>query len=160
MKNVSIIICAYNEAKTIENVVRKCRKYNPDSEIIVVDDGSVDNSAEILTRLSYCISFEFIRLPKNTGKSNAMIIGVENAKNEVILFFDADISNIREGHFKQLLDPIIDENLNVDMVLGIPSETVINNRVNPFKSLTGERALLKKDIEPILENIRNIRFGV
>ena len=51
-------------------------------------------------------------------------------------------------------------NPEVDMVLGTPSETLIDFRLDPFKSLTGERALLKKDIEPILENIRDIRFGV
>ena len=89
-----------------------------------------------------------------------MVVGVENAQNEVILFFDADISDIKEEHFRQLLNPIIDENPEADMILGIPSETLIDYRVNPFKSLTGERALLKKDIEPILENIRDIRFGV
>ena len=46
------------------------------------------------------------------------------------------------------------------MVLGQPSETFIDYRVNPFKSLTGERALLKTDILPILDDIREIRFGV
>ncbi|MCD4696100.1 MAG: hypothetical protein K8S16_07640, partial [Bacteroidales bacterium] len=80
--------------------------------------------------------------------------------NEVILFFDADVSNIKEKHFRQLLNPVIGEDPEVDMILGTPSETLIDYRLDPFKSLTGERALLKKDIEPILENIRDIRFGV
>jgi glycosyltransferase involved in cell wall biosynthesis len=160
MENISIIICVYNEAKTIENVVVRCREYNPNSEIIVVDDGSTDGSTEILTRLSNSISLKHISLPENKGKSNAMVVGVENAKNEIILFFDADISDVNEVHFKQLLSPVIGKNPEADMVLGIPSETLIDYRVNPFKSLTGERALIKKDIEPILENIRNIRFGV
>ena len=159
-KKVSIIICTFNEEKTIENVVRKCREYNPESEIIVVDDGSVDNTEEILKHLNKEISFRNICFPENKGKSNAMLVGVENAQNEVILFFDADISDIKEKHFRQLLNPIIDEDAEADMVLGVPSETLIDYRVNPFKSLTGERALLKKDIEPILENVRDIRFGV
>ncbi len=159
-KKVSIIICTFNEEKTIENVVRKCREYNPESEIIVVDDGSKDKTEEILKNLNKEISFNYICLSENKGKSNAMVVGVENAQNEVILFFDADISDIKEEHFRQLLNPIIDENPEADVILGIPSETLIDYRVNPFKSLTGERALLKKDIEPILENIRDIRFGV
>jgi hypothetical protein len=46
------------------------------------------------------------------------------------------------------------------MVLGQPSETFIDYRVYPFKSLTGQRALLKNDILPILDDIREIRFGV
>jgi glycosyltransferase involved in cell wall biosynthesis len=159
-KKVSIVICTFNEEKTIENVVRKCREYNPESEIIVVDDGSKDKTEEILKNLNKEISFKNICLPVNKGKSNAMVVGVENAQNEVILFFDADVSNIKKEHFRQLLNPVLDEDPEVDMILGTPSETLIDYRVNPFKSLTGERALLKKDIEPILDNIRDIRFGV
>ena len=159
-KKVSIVICTFNEEKTIENVVRKCREYNPESEIVVVDDGSVDKTEEILKSLNKKISFKNICLRANKGKSNAMVVGVENAQNEVILFVDADISDIKEKHFRQLLNPILDEDAEADMVLGVPSETLIDYRVNPFKSLTGERALLKKDIEPILEDVRDIRFGV
>ena len=87
-----------------------------------------------------------------------MVHGVEKATNEIILFFDADISNIKKEHFDNLLNPILCG--EADMVLGTPSETLIDFRVNPFKALTGERALLKKDIIPILEDIRDIRFGV
>jgi len=157
---VSIIICAYNEEETIENVVRKCKEYNPESELIVVDDGSDDKTEEILKGLEDELRINYIRLPDNLGKSNAMVVGVESAKNEIILFFDADVFGIKEEHFYQLLKPVLDENSEADMVLGSPSETLIDYRVNPFKSLTGERALYKKDIEPILENIRDIRFGV
>jgi len=157
---VSIIICAYNEEETIENVVRKCKEFNPESELIVVDDGSDDKTEEILKGLEDELRINYIRLPDNLGKSNAMVVGVESAKNEIILFFDADVSGIKEEHFYQLLKPVLDENAEADMVLGSPSETLIDYRVNPFKSLTGERALYKKDIEPILENIRDIRFGV
>ena len=159
-KKVSIVICTFNEEKTIENVVRKCREYNPESEVIVVDDGSKDKTEEILKNLNNEIPFKNICLPVNKGKSNAMVVGVENAQNEVILFLDADVSNIKEEHFRQVLNPVLDEDAEADMVLGTPSETLIDYRVDPFKSLTGERALLKKDIEPILENIRDIRFGV
>jgi glycosyltransferase involved in cell wall biosynthesis len=159
-EKVSIIICAYNEEETLENVVRKCCEYNPESEVIIVDDGSEDATPDIMKKLEKEYDLRNIRLPENKGKSNAMVVGVEEAKNEVILFFDADVSGIKKEHFDQLLKPVIDEQAEADMVLGSPSETLIDYRVNPFKSLTGERALWKKDIVPILENIRDIRFGV
>jgi hypothetical protein len=92
------------------------------------------------------------------GKSWAMAHGVEISENDIILFFDADVSNIMKEHFDEILKPIIDN--TADMVLGQPSETLIDYRINPFKSLTGERALLKKDLIPILNEIRDIRFGV
>jgi len=155
---VSIIICTYNEEKTIEDVLVSCCKNNPDSEIIVIDDGSVDNTEKIINGLLKVFSFKYEKLEENKGKSWAMVHGVEISTNEIILFFDADVSNIKKEHFVSLLNPILDN--NADMVLGQPSETLIDYRVNPFKVLTGERALLKKDIVPVLNEIRNIRFGV
>ncbi len=154
----SIIICAYNEEKTIADVVSACCKYNPDCEIIVVDDGSTDNTEDILNELAKDYSFRYEKLQPNKGKSWAMVHGVEKSSNEVILFFDADVSDIKKEHFEKLLKPIFEN--DADMVLGQPYETLIDYRVNPFKSLTGERALLKKDILPILNDIREIKFGI
>jgi glycosyltransferase involved in cell wall biosynthesis len=154
----SIIICTYNEERTISDVLIPCCKLNPDCEIIVVDDGSTDKTENILNELSKGYSFRYERLRKNMGKSWAMAHGVEISENDIILFFDADVSNIMKEHFDELLKPIIDN--TADMVLGQPSETLIDYRINPFKALTGERALLKKDLIPILNEIRDIRFGV
>ncbi|MEE4197797.1 MAG: glycosyltransferase family 2 protein [Bacteroidales bacterium] len=157
-KDVSIVICAYNEEPTIKNVVESCHRYNPASEIVVVDDGSQDATRQIIEELKQTIPINYIPLEENQGKSYAMVVGVEKASRDIILFFDADITNIKKEHFDQLLDPVF--NQEADMVLGQPSETLIDYRINPFKGLTGERAMLKKDIEPILEDIRDIRFGV
>lgn len=153
----SIIICTYNEEKTIADVVMACCKLNPDCEIIVVDDGSTDNTETILDELSPKYSISYERLQENMGKSWAMARGVEMARNEIILFFDADVSNIQKEHFDELLKPIIED--TADMVLG-PPDTSVDWRIHPFKSLTGQRALLKKDIVPILDEIRDVRFGV
>jgi hypothetical protein len=88
-----------------------------------------------------------------------MAHGVEVSTGDVILFLDADISNIKKEHFDSILDPIYKN--KAEMVLGQPSNnTLIDYRINPFTSLAGQRALLKKDIVPILNNIRNVRFGV
>ncbi|HET6557365.1 MAG TPA: glycosyltransferase family 2 protein [Prolixibacteraceae bacterium] len=153
----SIIICTYNEEKTIAEVVMACCELNPECEIIVVDDGSTDNTESILNELSPKYSISYERLQKNRGKSWAMVQGVEMATNEIILFFDADVSNIKKEHFDELLKPILEN--TADMVLG-PPDTSLDYRIHPFSPLTGERALLKKDITPILDEIRDIRFGV
>jgi len=158
MENVSLIICTYNEAKTIADVVKTVCIYNKQSEVIVVDDGSVDNTETILNQLPKELHFRYERLKENKGKSWAMVHGVEISTKDIILFFDADVSNIKKEHFTNLVKPILDS--EADMVLGQPSETLIDYRINPFKALTGERALLKKDIIPILNDIREIRFGV
>ncbi len=157
-KNVSIIICSFNEEKTIEYVVSSCCKYNKESEIIVVDDGSTDNTENILTNLQKKYTFRYEKLPENKGKSWAMAHGVELAKNDIILFWDADISNIKEEHFDIILEPLL--NNDADMVIGQPSDTLINYRINPLKSFSGERALWRKDILKITDEIRHTRFGV
>lgn len=154
----SIIICTYNEEKTIADVIGSVCRLNPDSEIILVDDGSSDNTESIVKELSGKYFFRYARLKENKGKRWAMAHGVETARNEIVLFFDADVSIIKKEHFDMLLNPI--KHNTADMMLGQPSETLIDYKINPFKTLTGDRALLKKDILPVLSDIRNIRFGI
>lgn len=157
---MSIVVCVYNEEETIEYVLNTCYEMNKDAEIVVVDDGSEDRTPEILRGMEEKIPMKLINLPENQGKSNAMAIGAEKAGHEIILFFDADVTGIRQEHFHKLLDPLMKEEPEADMVLGSPSETLINYRVNPFRNLTGERALFKKDFLPLVNQIRDIRFGV
>jgi glycosyltransferase involved in cell wall biosynthesis len=158
MDDLTIIICTFNEEKTICDVVKACRLYNERSEIIVVDDGSQDNTELLLQNLNKTIRFNYIKLAENRGKSYAMTIGIENAGNDILLFFDADSIGIRKEHFHDMLLPIMEN--KADMVLGHTAATFINVKLTPFKAFTGERVLLKKDILPILDEIRNIRFGI
>jgi len=158
MDDLTIIICTFNEEKTICDVVIACRLYNERSEIIVVDDGSQDSTELILRNLNKTIRFNYIKLPENRGKSYAMAVGVENASNDILLFFDADSIGIRKEHFHDILLPIIEN--KADMVLGHTAATFINIKLTPFKAFTGERVLRKKDILPILDEIRNLRFGI
>jgi len=159
-KKTSIVICAYNEEETVESVVRECHRLNPDQETMVVDDGSSDGTPGILRKLEDELPVRVITLEENKGKSFAMAKGVEEATGEIILFFDADVTGIDEKHFSQLLDPLQLDPPEADMVVGSPSETLINYKINPFRSLTGERSLFRKDLMPILDDIRHIQFGV
>jgi len=158
MIKVSAIICVYNEEKTIKNIVVSASINSAIDEIIVVNDGSSDKTNEILTETSKVFDFKHIVLPKNRGKGFAMATGIENVRNEIIIFIDADLLNLNDEHFLQLLTPMIKN--EADMVLGQATETLINYGVNPFKSFTGQRAMLKKDVIPIVEKMKNSRFGV
>ena len=158
MKTVTAIICAYNEEKTIGGVIKSLSHSTSFSEIIVVNDGSTDGTENEIKKLKEDIEIVDIHLKDNKGKGYAMAIGVERAHSDVILFIDADISDIVNEHFNQLLFPIV--NNHADLVLGQPSETLIPSKINPFKSFTGQRSLLRKDILPILNKMKNSRFGV
>jgi len=157
MKSIAAIICAFNEEKTIKEVTATACDYFFD-EIIVVNDGSTDRTAEILAELSGLPRLKCITLPENKGKGYAMATGVENSTSEIIVFIDADLSNLNEEHFARLISPIFEN--EADMVLGQATETLINYKINPFKSFTGQRALLKKEILLILEDVKTSKFGV
>ncbi|MGE4290550.1 MAG: glycosyltransferase family 2 protein [Salinivirgaceae bacterium] len=158
MKKVSAIICAFNEEKTIKEVILSVSKAVIVSEIVVVNDGSTDNTKEIIETLKEEIEIMAIHLEENKGKGYAMATGVEYSTSDIIVFIDADLSNLKEEHFEQLITPIF--NNECDMVLGQATETLINYKFNPFKSFTGERAMLNKDIMPILEEMKTSKFGV
>ena len=84
----SIIIPAYNEEKAIGVVVDEIRdKVKGNYEIIIVDDGSNDDTAKIAESIK---GIKFIKQPYNQGKGNAMKAGVAKASGKNVVFVDAD----------------------------------------------------------------------
>ena len=96
--DISIVIPAYNEGArlrpTLERVLNFVRQQAWDAEVIVVDDGSTDNTADIVRE--YEQSSAIVRLvqnPGNRGKGYSVRSGVMNARGRIILFTDADLSS-------------------------------------------------------------------
>jgi len=94
-KKISVIIPAYNEENRIYNSLKKIRDYlsrkNYSFEIIVVDDGSRDNTAQVAGRIRDK-RLRIIKYRKNQGKGYAVRTGMLAAKNNLALFCDADLS--------------------------------------------------------------------
>ncbi len=94
MKNLSIIIPCYNEADNIPSLIKKLRDINNKNvEIILVNNGSLDNSREVFQRE---INFQLpevrlINLKKNIGYGHGIMSGVKKAKGEVIAWTHADL---------------------------------------------------------------------
>ncbi len=97
---LTVIIPAYNEGDAIRNVIVKIRELRPEAEILVVDDGSRDNTSEV----AHAAGARVIRHPYNKGNGAAVKTGLRNARGEVVLLLDADgqhppedINSVLEG---------------------------------------------------------------
>jgi cellulose synthase/poly-beta-1,6-N-acetylglucosamine synthase-like glycosyltransferase len=87
---VSIIIPAYNESKVIVNCIESILSSNYDKvEIILVDDGSSDNTVELMKPYHNPPRVNVIAKP-NGGKASALNLGYSQSRGEVLLFVDAD----------------------------------------------------------------------
>src|SRR4030095_2091086 len=97
--SLSIVIPAYNKAarlgKTLRTVADYLREQWPESEIIVVDDGSTDNTAALARETlenSGSLRTSVISHKLNFGKGRAVRLGLLAARGDVTLFTDADLS--------------------------------------------------------------------
>jgi glycosyltransferase involved in cell wall biosynthesis len=102
---LSIIIPVYNEVKTIQEIIQRVQATGLVDEILVIDDGSVDGSRELLENYSKEGNVKVIFHDHNQGKGKAVRTGIQNASGDLILIQDADLEyNPRE--YPSLLKPI------------------------------------------------------
>lgn len=127
MEKISIIIPAYNEEENIVPLTEELHKVlqGYDFEIIFVDDGSVDRTAEKIQSLKKK-NITLIEFTKNFGQSLAMAAGIDYAKGEFIVTMDGDLQN-DPADIPEMLKKLKDEGW--DMVAGYRKK-----RKDPFFS--------------------------
>lgn len=108
---LSIVIPAYNEEGSIENVLKEisthCAEIN--YEVIVINDGSSDNTSEIVKQFSDVVLIEH---EKNMGKGAALQTGFNNINGNLVLIQDADME-YHPRDIPSLLEPILSDNKDV-----------------------------------------------
>jgi glycosyltransferase involved in cell wall biosynthesis len=95
---LSIVIPLYNEAESLPElhdwIVRVMEQQQFSYEILFIDDGSKDNSWEVISHLSQVnASVKALRFQRNYGKSAALQVGFEAAQGEVVITMDADLQD-------------------------------------------------------------------
>jgi len=102
---ISVIIPAYNERKTIREIIDRVTAVDVADEILVVDDGSTDGTREILKEYNKNGVVRVIHHPRNQGKGSAVRTGIEQVLGDLVIIQDADLEyDPRE--YKALLKPI------------------------------------------------------
>ncbi|AGB40671.1 glycosyl transferase [Halobacteroides halobius DSM 5150] len=153
--SVTAVIPAYNEEETIGEVVSKVKAHKLVNNVIVISDGSEDNTAAIARDTGA----EVIELESNLGKGAAIQTGIDIAKGDIILFLDADLLRLTLEHIDQLLLPVI--NQEAEMTVGVFTAgrftTDLAQKITPF--LSGQRAVKSKLLDDIA-SLEMTQFGV
>ena len=152
------IVCAYNEAQTLGAILESLSETPEVSEIIVVNDGSSDGTYKVINKFSVDKKIRAIEFSENRGKGYAMAEGIAHAIGSILIFVDSDLLNFKPEYISQLVRPLIEG--KADMVIGDPTISHLEHRLDPLKVLSGERAVFKQDILSLIDPMRKSRFGV
>lgn len=140
MPSVSIVVPIFNESENVralfDDINAVCIRERLDYEIIFVDDGSTDDTAEIVKHVS---PLKYIQMRRNFGQTAAMDAGIKAAKNDYIITMDGDRQN-DPADIPRLIDFL--ETNGLDVVSGWRK-----NRKDPFfKRFTSRGANLLRGI--------------
>ena len=107
-RRVTVVVPAYNEERTLPELVGRLfsipdrQRYRFD--LVIVDDGSHDDTSAVAKRLSARYPITLIRLARNFGKEAALLAGLDNATGDAVVIMDADLQ-----HPVELIDKFLDQ---------------------------------------------------
>ena len=152
---ISVIIPAYNEEITIADVIKTVKNVPEIHDIIVVSDGSTDDTVAIARGLNV----DVYQMKENIGKGGAIKRGFEKTDSDILLFLDADLIGLKHEHVYALINPIREN--TADMTLGIFTQgrllTDLPQFLMPY--LSGQRAIRRQIIDAI-PNMDLLKYGL
>lgn len=153
---VAAIIPAYNEEARIAAVLRTLTSAAAVDEVIVVNDGSTDGTAQAAQAVP---GVHVVTLPRNKGKGGAMREGATRTKADVLLFFDADLVGLTPRHVQDLLAPVCSGQATMSM--GIFKGGRLWTDMAQFfaPAITGQRAI-RRDVFLHIPDLESVGYGI
>jgi len=137
--NLSVVMPVYNEGATLRVIVERVRAALPDAEIVAVDDGSTDGSADILAGLkTEGLIHQSLVHPHNRGKGAALATGFAAVNGDAVVIQDADLEYNPED-YAVLLAPL--RNGDADVVYGSRFLNAVRPRFRDYWHFAGNRLL-------------------
>jgi len=153
---VSAVIPAHNEEDRIGAVISVLRQVDKIDEILVVDDGSEDNTFQA----AFDSGASVLKMQANGGKASAMCAGAAAAAGDIIMFVDADLSGLLTEHVINLLEPVL--NHGADMSVGIFSSGRVSTDMAQFVApqLSGQRVLKREVFLRVADGMEDAGYGI
>ncbi len=153
--SVSVIIPVFNEVRTIASVLQVVLTWGKAKEIIVVNDGSKDDTLGAVSQFKKSITL--LTSSVNRGKGFAMARGIRESSGDSLMFLDGDLVGLTFRDLDRMVEPM--QNNTADMVLGLARFSSLGS-FEPFNMITGERLVFRKDILPLIKSWHSIGYGV
>lgn len=145
------LIPFFNERDRILKVLDQVVKIKAIDEILCVDDGSTDGTAELVKK--HYRNIKVISNPKNLGKTEAIKMGHHQAKSDYILLLDADLRNLNSNEIKNAIVNMKKDNAIDMIVLRRANTPFFIKLVRGDILVSGERILRKVDLQNVLEDL-------